>query len=168
MRQVFPPSCWVILLEVRAACLSWDLELLRAITEQTINASNSNKKNSSLYIYSAFTISSPAVFNSRTRSLRGDLRGRRLPLWSEGGREVRRKGRGTHSSPPVGCPRAGCTRRDLLRGNRWGLGAAARAAQPKLTLFCHLVPRVQIARARCRPHQSRIAQLSKNAVLWPG
>lgn len=52
----------------------------------------------------AFMVSSPTVFESCTQPLRHALCGRRLPLWFEGGREVRRKGRGDAQPTLRGMP----------------------------------------------------------------
>lgn len=116
---------------------------------------------------------SPTVLKSRIRSLRRDLCGRRLPPWVEGGREVGRKGRGCTAPAPRDAhgwdvPAATCFWRAMGEGG-WP-AAAARAELPKLTLFCHLVPRVQIARAHRHPPGSlpSTARQSKTPTQFYG
>lgn len=102
---------------MRTACLAGDLELLRATAEQTTNASNSNKKNNHLYIYTGLCGPLRRAFRSRIRSLRRDLRGCRFPrgLEAVGGSGWR----------AGGFPRAGCTRSHRLSGGGGGAGSSS-------------------------------------------
>lgn len=131
---------------MRTPCLAGDLELLRATAEQTTNASNSDKKNNHLYIYTGLCGLLRRAFRSRIRSLRCDLCGCRFPQRFGGGGGARLEGRGSTASLR-GMPTGGLHPQPPAFPGPEGPGAAARAGLPKLTLFCHLAPRVQIARA---------------------